>query len=717
MNTVMKLVLAGILLVFGKNLMAGCESALVKYDTIGSPDSEKPDSEYLTFDRSQDECTPANTVSWTLGYEDELKYVSDQIAAGRYVLKIYRSGALVKAGKEVAQGLKALFVHPKARTDYEAMREQARFMSLVSKALTDYQGKVVSSIEKKEIDADKIIVQIDLQLQEWDANVEDSRSRATNALVNGQIAKDDLQQAIDIMSKSYPITKAALELDQHVYDELKKGMLSETDTSGIKSRLQGDLKNFPNGMSLDSLNGIVAIASQEKNELRRRQYLNILNEFVDENGLVKEWRLAIGDVKLNTDGLSPKGIQIRQVLNESAGLTYYGKNTLQIDTAGYAIGTALEADRLLAASDPASQLQGKRFADRSRVLIDYQTNSSRLPLYSGIRTNAAAVSAFGVTAAGTTYEGFQIASVANKLAEVPEISSSPELYFHAATSLRLADKYAQAPGEGVRFHRALDAAYAVYDFAKGFTKGVIQFVPDTYDGLKQLVTHPVDSAAGLYNALVNYDQTFEAAVNAVIKFSEEFPDYTPEQYGQLVGKVTADVGSVLLGAGLVKKAGDLVKFNVAISKIASEARIALRLPQVSNFEGSVYRFVKPQYKETMWKVGDWDVKNAYRYSGNGVGAIYGSLTEDGLMGEMLKYGIKREAVLVDSKLANLKVLDLTDPKNLQRFGVTKEMLTQPNNYVTTQIIGQYAKRSGVDGMIVFSATSDSKHLVIFKSLQ
>ncbi|HYX36860.1 MAG TPA: RES family NAD+ phosphorylase [Oligoflexus sp.] len=711
MNTVMKLVLAVMLLIFGKNLMAGCESTLIMYDTTGQSDSE-----YLTFDKSQDECTPANTVSWTLGYEHELKYVSDQIAAGRYVLKIYRSGALAKAGKEVAQGLKALFVHPKARTDYEAMREQARFMSLVSKALTEYQAKVVSSIEKKEVNADKIIVQIDLQLQEWEANVEDSRSRATDALVNGKIAKDDLQQAIDIMSKSYPITKAALELDQHVYDELKKGMLSATDTDGIKSRLQGDLKNFPNGMSLESLNGIVAIASQEKNELRRRQYLNILSDFVDENGLVKEWRLAIGDVKLNTDRLSAKGIQIRQVLNESAGLKYYGKNTLQIDTAGYAIDTALEADRLLAASDPMSQLQGKRLADRSRVLLDYQTNSSRLPFYSGTRTSTAAISAFGVTAAGTTYEGFQIANVANKLAELPEVLNSPELYFYATSSLKQANLYATAPGEGIRFHYAIDTAYAVYDFVKGFGLGLYQVIPNTYDGIKQIVSHPIDSVHGLYLGLLNAKEVNEAVFRAIDNFVAEFPNYTPQQYGELSGRVTGEIGAALLGAGLVKKASDLVKFNLAIAKISQEARIVLRLPAATKWEGRIFRGVPEKYKSTMWDVTDYDAIPDHRYSGPGLKGIYGSLDEQTLTTELKSYGFNPGDRYVGNIDAKLNVLDMTDQRNLSRFGVTTAQLTQEGNYVTTHLIGEYASKAGFDALIFPAATSEGKNIVMFKSL-
>jgi hypothetical protein len=167
---------------------------------------------------------------------------------------------------------------------------------------------------------------------------------------------------------------------------------------------------------------------------------------------------------------------------------------------------------------------------------------------------------------------------------------------------------------------------------------------------------------------------------------------------------------------LVKKAGDLTRFNLAINKISQETRIILKLPEVSKFEGTIYRFIKPEFKETMWKVGPYDINNVYHYSGNGVGAIYGSLTEEGLAGEMLKYKIRRESVFIDSKVAKLNILDMTDPTNLQRFGVTKSMLTDPDNYFTTQVIGQYAKRAGVDGMKVYSATSDATHIAIFKSI-
>ncbi|MDQ3230283.1 MAG: RES family NAD+ phosphorylase [Pseudobdellovibrionaceae bacterium] len=712
MHAVIKLFIAGILLIFSRNLMAGCESVLVKYET-----SRKSDSEYLTFDEDQDECNPTNTTSWSIGYEEELKYVSDQIAAGRFVLKILRSGELVHAGKEAAQGLKALFVRPKAPIDFESMKEQARFMSLVAKALADYQNKVVSSIESSEVNADQINIQLELQIQEWDSNVEDSRTRATEALLNGEAAKEDLQNAIDIMTESYPITKAALELDQHVYDELKKGMLSPQDIAGIKTRLEADLKNFADGMSLDSLNGITAIASREKNEIRRRQYLNILSEFVDENGLVKAWRLAVGDVKLNSDSLSPKGIQVRQVINDAAGLKFHGGTVLLVETAGYAIDTAIEADKYLASSDSYSQLQGKRLADRSRVLIDYQTNSSRLPLYAGAQTNASAVSAFGVTAAGNTYEGFQIATVANRLAELREVSNSPELYFYATSSLKQANFYATAPGEGVRFHHAIDTAYAVYDFVKGFGVGFYQVIPNTYDGIKQIVSHPIDSAQGLYLALCNAKEVNEAVFKAIDEFAAEFPNYNSQQYGELSGRVTAEIGAALLGAGLVKKANDLVKFNVAIAKISQESRIAFRLPSTTSFEGKLFRGIPEEYKNTIWNVTDYDANPNHRYSGRGLKGTYASLDEQTLATELENYGIKqgeRYIGSIDTKIN--KVLDMTDPKNLSRFGVDIGQLTQKNNYVTTHIIGEYASKAGFDALIYRSATSEGKHIVLFKSL-
>lgn len=711
MRRMISLILTSVLMLLGKDLFAGCESVLVKSVTSGQRGSE-----YLAFDRNQEECNTSNTVTWSIGYEDELKFVSDEIAAGRIVVKFFQTGGAQKVGKEIVQGLNAIFVRPKAGPDFGSIREQARFMNLASKALSEYQAKVVSLIANGEANAEKINVQIEFQTQEWDQNIEDSRSRATSALVNSKVAKEDLKDAVDYITKTYPTTKEALGVDQKTYEELKKGMLTPSDVAGIKGRVEADIKNFPNGKSLESIGGLWAIASREQNELRKRQYLNALGEYVDDDGIVKAWRMAIEATTLQSDGSSAKGLQLRQVLNEAAGLSYYGQTNLQVDSAHYAIDTALAADRYLSINDPYNQRQGSRLADRSRVLLDYQTGSSRLSLYSGVKTSSAATSAFGLSANGSSYEGFQIASIANKLADTTEILNSPELYFYAASSLKQANFYATAPGEGIRFHKAIDTAYAVYDFVKGFGKGLYQFVPDTYDGIKQLVTHPIDSAMGLYTALCNAKETNEAIFRTIDTFVAEVPNYSNEQYGELSGRVTAEIGAALLGAGLVKKADDLIQFNAAIAKIAGEARLTLRLPSASTFEGTIFRAVPEEYKASMWNVADYDAVPSHRYSATGVKGIYGSLDEKTLMTELESYGIRPGDRYVGTIDTKLRVLDLTDPQTLNRFGVTAEQLTQKSNYVTTHIIGEYASKAGYDGLVFQAATSDGKNIVLFKTI-
>lgn len=94
-----------------------------------------------------------------------------------------------------------------------------------------------------------------------------------------------------------------------------------------------------------------------------------------------------------------------------------------------------------------------------------------------------------------------------------------------------------------------------------------------------------------------------------------------------------------------------------------------------------------------------------------------ALLKKGLAGEMAKYGVNKGSVFVDSKLAKVNVLDMTNPQNLEKFGVTKSMLTDPDNYVTSQIIGKYAQKAGYEGLIYHSSTSEAKHIVFFKFLK
>lgn len=600
--------------------------------------------------------------------------------------------------------------------DFESMEQQARFIAEAKRSIEDFEARATEALQTSLKEGEKAQIATNANYQD----IQGSDLQRYEAIQRIIQASASTTMAIDMASAN--ISKVAsenLSRTQYTAEQIaaiESGKLPADTVFKVDGDVGGSIDQFAQNLNLDAVAGIEKLIQSESHVLRIQQYQNILGKYLDEQGLVKAW-YGDGKVRLSTGRYDQNGMQIRQVLNEAAGLKLYGRTLLQLETADYAIEAAVEADKYLAITDAYSQEKGRRLSDRARTLVDYQTNSKRLPVYSRFQTNTLATSEFGVRAVGTSYEGFQIANVANTLAGLPAVLNSPELYFYAKSSLMQANLYATAPGEGLRFHQAIDTAYAVVDFAKGFAVGLYQIIPNTYDGFKQIVLHPIDSVEGLYLGLCNAKEVNEAFFRAIDNFVAEFPNYTAEQYGELSGRVTGEVGAAMLGAGLVKKASDLVKFNLAIAKISEESRIVLRLPNAVKFEGKIYRGVREEFKSTIWDVVDYDANPNHRYSQHGVKGIYASLDELTLKAELENYGFKAGDRIIGSVDANIdRVLDMTDPRNLNRFGVSIEQLTQPKNYVTTHIIGEYASKAGFDALIYRSATSEGKHIVLFKSL-
>ena len=556
--------------------MAGCEAVLVKYATTGQAGSE-----YLTFDKIQDECGPTNTVSWSIGYEDELRYVSEQISAGRIVLKIYRSGELSKIGKEVEQGLKAVLVRPRAPTDFESLRQQAKFMAMVSKGLADYQSKVIASIENSTVNADKINVQVMLQIQEWDATVEESRSEAMNALVNGKVAKENLQSTIDFITKSYPATKDALELDQQAYDDLKKGMLSAYDIATIHDRIDADLKNFSKSMSLDALNGITAVANREKNELRKRQYLNILSEFFDKNGLVKSWVLTTGqNLNLKSSADSTEGQRIRSSLNSIMGAmtAKISNGTLELQDANRsqaAIDILAMSDEEVVSEVKAERNRGLSYVGYMYAFSGFETGATFSAELNSAKLSQNVVYFIPQSQAlndMTGYERYVLVSTLNRLSA--DVLRDPYLNLlvrncvdHA--TLAMENKLLPA------FQAVIERIKSINEFQGGLLDGIYSGIADTVVELAKMpghILHPFDTRDAIVDAIIDYKGTWAAIRPVLLNDYEKLASCRSNlrDCGEVVGRISFQIGQLVLGAGYLKGAATSEKIGMGIDAAASK---------------------------------------------------------------------------------------------------------------------------------------------------
>lgn len=189
--------------------------------------------------------------------------------------------------------------------------------------------------------------------------------------------------------------------------------------------------------------------------------------------------------------------------------------------------------------------------------------------------------------------------------------------------------------------------------------------------------------------------------------------------GALSGvKVTASLGSLTrFGARRISERGTLLDLHASRSgtgprrwhSVASED-----LPTGKSFSGRVFRLEEPSRLRTTWDVHAGNVASDHRYSGRGVGATYGSLTEETARAEVAKWGLESGRVSIWRSVKAENILDLTDPSVRRQLGVTLDDLTHPTDYSVTQRVGNWARQSGFEGLLVPSSPDRSgQNLVLF----
>jgi hypothetical protein len=103
-----------------------------------------------------------------------------------------------------------------------------------------------------------------------------------------------------------------------------------------------------------------------------------------------------------------------------------------------------------------------------------------------------------------------------------------------------------------RFHQALDVADTVLDFSKGVGSGMLTAGAETATGLIDAVLHPIDTAKGFAQAVLHLDILFDQAISSVVKVIDEYPEYSPEKKGEVVGEISFHVASAWFSMGFGK---------------------------------------------------------------------------------------------------------------------------------------------------------------------
>jgi len=136
-------------------------------------------------------------------------------------------------------------------------------------------------------------------------------------------------------------------------------------------------------------------------------------------------------------------------------------------------------------------------------------------------------------------------------------------------------------------------------------------------------------------------------------------------------------------------------------------------PAGVEFEGTVFRLENPERVATTFDAHAGNIAADHRYSGPGLGAIYGATAPETALAEIEHYGLTAGRVSVSKQVSLGNVLDLTNSGVRGELGVTLEQITG-DSYATTHQLGNLARSNGYNGILAPSARyPGGSNLVIF----
>ncbi|MBX3654967.1 MAG: hemagglutinin repeat-containing protein [Ramlibacter sp.] len=207
------------------------------------------------------------------------------------------------------------------------------------------------------------------------------------------------------------------------------------------------------------------------------------------------------------------------------------------------------------------------------------------------------------------------------------------------------------------------------------------------------------------------------------------------------GRATTPYGEqVLQSLGLSPGAAALAYGMTGLAPLLGQAVIVTRLvnaeaaaatwargtyegTSAATFEGTVYRVSLPERSATTWEITKYNVVSDHRYTGPGVGAVYGGTSPATAVAEVTSYDAPLAGRIIYSReIAINNVLDLTDPVVRRALNLSLSDLTQPSHggaaYVIPQRLGQWAREQGYNAILAPSAqNATGANLISFKALE
>jgi RES domain-containing protein len=141
---------------------------------------------------------------------------------------------------------------------------------------------------------------------------------------------------------------------------------------------------------------------------------------------------------------------------------------------------------------------------------------------------------------------------------------------------------------------------------------------------------------------------------------------------------------------------DLLQGTAGMAALLAGPKVASRTtkPPGVKFEGTVFRYTRPEYESTTWDAHEYNVNSNHRYTPPGQGGVYAGSSSETALAEMSHYGPTDGLKLVSKEIKVDKLLDLSNPIVREKLGISLEDITS-NSYETTHRIGEFARTNRV----------------------
>jgi hypothetical protein len=551
-----------------------------------SPNNNNNDNQESSVDTSishEDDSADGNNHPFVKVYPSDKTQFSDEematmVNGGFAIVELLFSDnglenighSLVSVADEFVEDWKAIIYGTRVEDYSEAFKQQQ--LKLIQERITQIKHKtqaVETQTKAYHVKIEVFHKKLEGEVAEMIPQIKSFRHHVKNlSHLSSELQPQIIKIAMPILNR-YRAVETEIK-------SLQQGHFPKSVIDNRQAELTDKLINTSVMETAAHIAGLMRMVNTETHPIRQQQLREVLRTVVDEQGIVKQWQKTHQPVTFSAPQNTALGIAIRQNYNEALGY-FVTQTTPEIRIkAELGMQMVLDADAYFAKEN---KRWGNRLLNRARVLLDFMGNHKRVKEYQTIQSLPRAQTMFGFSASGNTFAGYELAVVSNKLAHVKD-RLSDDLYFLGVLAAKQANNY-QHVSEPTLFTTMLDNAYAVFDVASGFMKGVWRSFDETVDGILNTIVHPIDSASAIYAALVNYEQTYQIVSTEIKKFLAEFPNASAKQYGELAGRITFEIGSYFSGIGAITNLNKASKIVSQIQKIAKKTSLLAKASQIA----------------------------------------------------------------------------------------------------------------------------------------